>query len=143
MPCSEPRNSAFIHLRVLPWIAANRAKRKKLFGVPLGSAQIDVKYPLRVVSPTKRAPQNRSVGRSPGSRTTPKAKPTSAPAAALPAARRRGRLGGRPKSLTEADLKKARALLRSGDYTKGQGADELKVARHTLWRALSREAAKG
>jgi orotate phosphoribosyltransferase-like protein len=40
-------------------------------------------------------------------------------------------------------LKKARALLRSGDYTKGQVADELKVARHTLWRALSREAAKG
>jgi hypothetical protein len=35
------------------------------------------------------------------------------------------------------------ALLRSGDYTKGQVADELKVARHTLWRALSREAAKG
>ena len=37
--------------------------------------------------------------------------------AGLKAARRRGRLGGRPKSLTEADLKKARALLRSGDYT--------------------------
>jgi DNA invertase Pin-like site-specific DNA recombinase len=63
--------------------------------------------------------------------------------AGLKAARRRGRLGGRPKSLTEADLKKARALLRSGDYTKGQVADELKVDRHTLWRALSREAAKG
>jgi len=43
----------------------------------------------------------------------------------------------------EADLKKARALLRSGVYTKGQVADELKVDRHTLWRALSREAAKG
>jgi Helix-turn-helix domain of resolvase len=63
--------------------------------------------------------------------------------AGLKAARRRGRLGGRPKSLTEADLKKARALLRSGDYTKGQVADELKVDRHTLWRALTREAAKG
>ena len=62
--------------------------------------------------------------------------------AGLKAARRRGRLGGRPKSLTEADLKKARALLRSGDYTKGQVADELKVARHTLWRALSRKATK-
>ena len=60
--------------------------------------------------------------------------------AGLKAARRRGRLGGRPKSLTEADLKKARALLRSGDYTKGQVADELKVARHTLWRALLGES---
>jgi DNA invertase Pin-like site-specific DNA recombinase len=49
--------------------------------------------------------------------------------AGLKAARRRGCLGGRPKSLTEADLKKARALLRSGDYTKGQVADELKVNR--------------
>jgi DNA invertase Pin-like site-specific DNA recombinase len=62
--------------------------------------------------------------------------------AGLKAARPRGRLGGRPKSLTEADLKKARALLRSGDHTKGQVADELKVGRHTLWRALSQEATK-
>ena len=50
---------------------------------------------------------------------------------------RRGRVGGRPKSLTEADLKKARALLRSGDYTKTQVAAELGVERHTLWRALA------
>jgi DNA invertase Pin-like site-specific DNA recombinase len=34
--------------------------------------------------------------------------------AGLKAVRRRGRVGGRPKSLTEADLKKARVLLRSG-----------------------------
>jgi hypothetical protein len=40
-------------------------------------------------------------------------------------------------------LKKARALLRSGDYTKVQVAEELGVSRHTLWRALlSQEAAK-
>jgi hypothetical protein len=32
------------------------------------------------------------------------------------------------KSLTEADLKKARSLLRSGDY-----ADEVGVSRQTLW----------
>jgi DNA invertase Pin-like site-specific DNA recombinase len=57
--------------------------------------------------------------------------------AGLKAARRRGRIGGRPKSLTGADLKKARALLRSGDYTKTQVADELGVSRHTLWRALA------
>jgi DNA invertase Pin-like site-specific DNA recombinase len=62
--------------------------------------------------------------------------------AGLKAARRRGRVGGRPKALNEGDLKKARALLRSGDYTKVQVAEELEVSRHTLWRALSQEAAK-
>ena len=40
IPSSEPRTSFFIHLRVLPWIAAKRAERRKLFGVPLrGSGQ--------------------------------------------------------------------------------------------------------
>ena len=58
--------------------------------------------------------------------------------AGLKAARRRGRVGGRPKSLDEADLKKARALLGSGDYTKVQVAEELEVSRHTLWRAFRR-----
>jgi DNA invertase Pin-like site-specific DNA recombinase len=62
--------------------------------------------------------------------------------AGLKAARRRGRIGGRPKALTEADLKKARALLRSGDYSKVQVAEELEVSRHTLWRALAQEHAK-
>jgi hypothetical protein len=33
-----------------------------------------------------------------------------------------------------------RALLRSGDYTKVQVAKELAVSRHTLWRALAKEA---
>jgi DNA invertase Pin-like site-specific DNA recombinase len=60
--------------------------------------------------------------------------------AGLKAARWRGRLGGRPKALGEADLKKARALLRSGDYTKVQVAQELQVSRHTLWRALAQQA---
>jgi DNA invertase Pin-like site-specific DNA recombinase len=60
--------------------------------------------------------------------------------AGLKAARRRGRVGGRPKALGEADLKKARALLRSGDYTKVQVAQELHVSRHTLWRALTQPA---
>jgi DNA invertase Pin-like site-specific DNA recombinase len=62
--------------------------------------------------------------------------------AGLKAARRRGRIGGRPKALGEAELKKARALLRSGDYTKTQVAEELQVSRHTLWRALSQEVAR-
>ena len=57
--------------------------------------------------------------------------------AGLKAAHRRGRIRGRPKALDDADLKKARALLRSGDYTKVQVAEELEVSRHTLWRALS------
>jgi DNA invertase Pin-like site-specific DNA recombinase len=62
--------------------------------------------------------------------------------AGLKAARRRGRVGGRPKALDEADLKKARALLRSGEYSKVQVADELEVSRHPLWRALSLEKTK-
>jgi DNA invertase Pin-like site-specific DNA recombinase len=59
--------------------------------------------------------------------------------AGLKAARRRGRVGGRPRSLTDSGLKKARILLRSGDYTKTQVARELEVSRHTLWRALAKE----
>jgi hypothetical protein len=48
-------------------------------------------------------------------------------------------VGGRSKALDEADLKKAQALLRSGEYGKVQVADELEVSRHTLGRALSPE----
>lgn len=59
--------------------------------------------------------------------------------AGLAAARKRGRVGGRPKSIDTAALKKARALLASGDFGKGQVADELGVSRHTLWRALEKE----
>jgi transcriptional regulator with PAS, ATPase and Fis domain len=44
--------------------------------------------------------------------------------------------------MNEEDLKKARALLRSGDYTKTQVAKELEISRHTLWRALSQDAAQ-
>ena len=62
--------------------------------------------------------------------------------AGLKAARSRGRVGGRPKALSEADLKKARTLLCSGDYTKVQVAEDLEVSRHTLWRALSRDVVK-
>src|SRR5713101_4459838 len=60
--------------------------------------------------------------------------------AGLQAARQRGRVGGRPKALSADDLKKARALLRSGEYTKVEVAKELKVSRHTLWRSLGQEA---
>lgn len=61
--------------------------------------------------------------------------------AGLKAARARGRVGGRPKSMSAADLEKARALLASGAYTKTQVAGELGVSRHTLWRALGRALA--
>jgi DNA invertase Pin-like site-specific DNA recombinase len=57
--------------------------------------------------------------------------------AGLLAARKRGRIGGRPRRLTGKDLKKARALLVSGDYSRSEIAHELGVSRHTLWRALS------
>jgi DNA invertase Pin-like site-specific DNA recombinase len=62
--------------------------------------------------------------------------------AGLKAARRRGRVGGRPRKINDADLKKARALMRSGDYTKVQVAKEIGVSRHTLWRTLMQEAVK-
>jgi len=59
--------------------------------------------------------------------------------AGLAAARKRGRVGGRPKSIDVADLKKARVMLASGDYTKVEVAAELGVSRHTLWRELARQ----
>lgn len=57
-------------------------------------------------------------------------------------AARPGRVGGRPKAVAESDLKKAPTLVRSGDHTKVQVAEDLQVSRHTLWRALSQEIAK-
>ena len=45
-----------------------------------------------------------------------------------------------PRHLGRPILKKARALLRSGDYTKVQVAQELQVSLHTLWRTLARQA---
>jgi DNA invertase Pin-like site-specific DNA recombinase len=59
--------------------------------------------------------------------------------AGLVAARKRGRVGGRPKSISADALKKAQVLLGSGDYTRAEVAKELGVSRHTLWRALSQE----
>ena len=61
--------------------------------------------------------------------------------AGLIAARKRGRVGGRPKSLGPDDIKKARVLLASGQYSKAEVAAEVGASRHTLWRALARESA--
>ena len=58
--------------------------------------------------------------------------------AGLAAARKRGRVGGKPKSIDASALKKARVMLASGDYTMTGVAAELQVSRHTLWRELAR-----
>jgi DNA invertase Pin-like site-specific DNA recombinase len=61
--------------------------------------------------------------------------------AGLAAARKRGRVGGRPKSINVSDLCEAKAMLASGDYGKGDVARELGVSRHTLWRELAQAKA--
>jgi hypothetical protein len=56
----------------------------------------------------------------------------------VPAARKRGRIGGRPKGISASDLRKANAMLAFGDYSMGDVTRELGVSRHTLWRELAR-----
>ena len=58
--------------------------------------------------------------------------------AGLAAAKKRGRIGGKPRSLDAAKIKKARVMLDSEQYTKTEVAKELGVSRHTLWRSLNR-----
>jgi DNA invertase Pin-like site-specific DNA recombinase len=54
----------------------------------------------------------------------------------LQAARRRGRLGGRPPALASQDLAEAKALLRDPEITVEQVAKRLGVAPSTLYRHL-------
>lgn len=61
--------------------------------------------------------------------------------AGLAAAKKRGRVGGKPRLLDAAKIKKARVMLDSGQYTKTEVAQELGVSRHTLWRSLNRAVA--
>jgi DNA invertase Pin-like site-specific DNA recombinase len=56
--------------------------------------------------------------------------------AGLMAARARGRTGGRPRALSEADLAVAKALLKDSGITVEEIARRLKVAPSTLYRAL-------
>jgi DNA invertase Pin-like site-specific DNA recombinase len=56
--------------------------------------------------------------------------------AGLAAARARGRLGGRPAALSEADIKAAKALLRDLEITVEQAAKRLGVSPSTLYRAI-------
>ena len=58
--------------------------------------------------------------------------------AGLAAAKKRGRVGGKPRSLDAEKTKKARIMLDSDQYTKTEVAKELGVSRHTLWRSLKR-----
>lgn len=56
--------------------------------------------------------------------------------AGLASARARGRMGGRPRSLTTADLAAAKALLSDPDITVEAAAKRLGVAPSTLYRHL-------
>ena len=56
--------------------------------------------------------------------------------AGLASARSRGRLGGRPPSLSDDDIQVAKALLRDPEITVEQVAERLTVAPSTLYRYL-------
>ncbi len=56
--------------------------------------------------------------------------------AGLAAARTRGRVGGRPKSLTDDDIAAARAMLKEPDITVKDVAQRLNTSVATLYRYL-------
>ena len=56
--------------------------------------------------------------------------------AGLDAAKARGRTGGRPKKLTDADLKAAKAMLVADDFTVDEVARRMGVSPATLYRYL-------
>jgi DNA invertase Pin-like site-specific DNA recombinase len=58
--------------------------------------------------------------------------------AGLTAARARGRVGGRPRSLSAEDLHIAKALLKDGKLTIAEIAERLEVAPSTLYKHLPR-----
>lgn len=61
--------------------------------------------------------------------------------AGLSAARRRGRMLGRPKKLHGAQLHHIQSLIETGDVSKKELADMLRVSPSTLYRALRKEKA--
>lgn len=63
--------------------------------------------------------------------------------AGLAAARARGRKGGRKPSMSEADIRKAAAMLKDPDITKKEVAEHFKVSRLTLNKSLAREGFDG
>lgn len=54
--------------------------------------------------------------------------------AALAAARQRGRVGGRPRSMSEQDVVAAKAMLRSNEMTAAEVARQIGVSVSTLYR---------
>lgn len=56
--------------------------------------------------------------------------------AGLDAARARGRVGGRPRSLTDKDLEMAKTLLVNPDITVEEVASRLSVTPATLYRSM-------
>lgn len=54
--------------------------------------------------------------------------------AGLAAARQRGRVGGRPRAMTEQDIVAAKAMLRSEEMTAAQVAKQIGVSISTLYR---------
>lgn len=62
--------------------------------------------------------------------------------AGLQAARARGRKGGRKPSMSDADVKKAKAMLSDPDITKKEVAGHFSVSRVTLDASLKRLASK-
>ncbi len=56
--------------------------------------------------------------------------------AGLAAAKARGRVGGRPKSVTEEKLRTARTLLAAGDFTVTEVAAQVGVSPSTLYRHI-------
>lgn len=56
--------------------------------------------------------------------------------AGLDAAKARGRTGGRPKKLTDADLRAAKAMLADDDFTVDEVAKRMGVSQATLYRYL-------
>ena len=56
--------------------------------------------------------------------------------AGLAAARARGRVGGRPRSVSDASLKAARAMLAAGDLTVSEIASQIGVSPSTLYRHI-------
>jgi DNA invertase Pin-like site-specific DNA recombinase len=63
--------------------------------------------------------------------------------AGLQAARAKGRIGGRPRKLTDADVRAAKALLADEDVTVAEVANRLRVSVPTLYRYLPRASRAG
>jgi DNA invertase Pin-like site-specific DNA recombinase len=62
-------------------------------------------------------------------------------AAGLVEARRKGRVGGRPKGMQPKDVMAARALLADGNLTSKEVAARFGVSKATLYRHLAASAA--